>query len=202
MSELAFAEAARPRPRRILRVQLLPYSIGHELILIRYRSPLLFLDPEDFSGLDAPLRRMATLQAVSVCSRTWEENTQPERWLRLWGWLIRNEDFDKAADEFRAHRNEGSTCPSILPPENGDDEYARAPGSPLMCRLLDYAANALGPGVFNQPLGMVQWMYFAHKEHEGALRVENDFECQIREEIEQHRRDYAREQEEAKRASA
>ena len=51
MSSIVFADALRPSPVRILRLPMRPYSLGHELILLQQRNPLLFLTPDEFGKL-------------------------------------------------------------------------------------------------------------------------------------------------------
>lgn len=192
---MAFAEATRPRPRRILRVPLLPYSIGHELILQQRKNPLLY---EGFPLIPEKEQHIAIIEAVLICSRTWEQNSKPERGLKIWLWLIRKDNFKKAAIEFMQYRADGSSCPRIAPPDREDD--GRALGAPFHCRVLAYAAPIFGKAVFDKALGMLQWMYFAWAESEGQCRIENDFERQVREETEQIQSDYDREQREKKEA--
>lgn len=175
---------------------MLDYSIGHDILLHRINSPFL---SENFIELPDSIKREALIQAVIICSRTWEQNRKPERWLRLWLWLVKHDDFNRALYEFFEYRAEGSTCPRIMPPE--DDEKGRSLGAPFHARVLAFAAPIFGQSVFDKPLGMLQWMYFAWAESEGQCRVENDFERQVREELEQHRADYEREQREKKEAN-
>lgn len=191
MNDLAFADAARPTPPRILRLPLLPYSIGHELLLQAARNPILG-GPEFLAEFDPAQRRKAILRAVLVCSRNWSQNRQPERWLSLWDWTIRRHDTDLSIAEFRAYRDAGSSCPEIKPSDNGD---GRPLGAPLMARLLSFSAARFGAAAYDQPLGMLQWMFYAWAEFKGACRVENATERQIREEIAEHQAQYAREQE-------
>ena len=192
MQDQAFAAAVRPAPRRILRCSLLPFSIGHELLLFREGNSLL-LDKSLFGELTAEQRCFAVVRAVQICSRTWRQNQRPDRWVRLWSRLIRREDPDGAAEEFRSYRDEGSTFPPIKP-EKGSD--TRELGAPFLARLIAFAGPIFGQAVFDQPLGMIQWLYFAHVEYEGGCKVKNAFDLQVDAEIAQHQADYEREQEE------
>lgn len=196
MHAAGFAKATRQEPRRILRVPMLEYSIGHDILLHRIDSPFLW---ETFPNLPDFKKREALIQAVSICSRTWEENKNPERWLKLWLWLVKHDDFDKAIRDFMEYRADGSGCPHILPPEKRED--SRTLGAPYHCRVLAYAAPIFGHSVFDKGLSLLNWLYFAWAESEGQCRIENELERQIREEMAQHQADYEREQEEKKRAN-
>lgn len=178
MQAMAFAEATRPRPRRILRVRLHDYSLGHEILFYRTNSPFL---SEEFETLPDSVKREAIIQAVSICSRTWEENKKPECWLRLWLWLIRNDNFDHAIQEFIQYRAEGSSCPALKQIPHVDE--ARTLGAPFHARLLTFAAPLFGPTVFDQPFGMLVWMYFAQLESDERVQVKSDVDFQKEREL-------------------
>ena len=192
MQSAAFAAATRPTLRKILRCWLQPYSLGHELLLIAENNPLLWVT-EYFDTLPVEQRCFAILRAVPICSRTWEENHRPDRNLRLWHWLIRKCDMLKACQEFRDYRNAGTTCPQM---KKGDRPESEHDGSPFTAQLLAYGASVFGDSVFDKPMGMLQWMYFAQLEREGDCKVKNAFQLQLEAETRQHQEDYAREQKE------
>ena len=197
MNELAFAAATLPAPRRILRLSLLPYSVGHELILQAGQNPL--LDSEDsFNKLTLKEQCGAIIRAVQVCSRTWAQNKRPDKWLKLWGWLIRNEDFALAIAEFRIYRMEGTLFPrfadSRFSKDTGD---GRALGAPPAASLLNFAITRFD-NPFDVPLGLLQFLYFSQMEFEGNCRIENATEREAREQFDKHESDILREQAEAK----
>ncbi len=196
--EELFVAGLIPKPVRILRVPLLPYSIGHELILVRERNPLL-APREHFNQLPIAEQIKAIVRAVQVCSRTWEQNKRPDRWVKFWCWLIRRSDFPLAIAEFRNYRDEGSTFPPIWEEPGDGEDKGRKLGSPHMARLLDYSLQVCGPAAFDAPLGAMQWLYLSSCEAEGLINIANEHERQIKEEIEQHQADYDREQEEKRR---
>lgn len=196
MQDLAFAAAVRQAPRKVLRCWLRPYSIGHELLLLAEANPLLG-DLAFFQQTPIEQRCHAVVRAVQICCRTWAENQKPDRWLRLWQWLIRNDDPDMAALEWRAYRDEGSTMPAIKPEKNDGREL----GSPFLARLIAFAGPIYGAAVYDAPLGMVQWLYFAEMEFQGCVKVKNRFDLQVEAEIREHEENYRKEQE-AKLAGA
>lgn len=189
--DLAFADSVQPASQTILRLPMLPYSIGHELRLLQQRNPLL-LPESDFDSLLAKDQRLAIIRAALVCSQTWQQNQKLHRWLNLWGWLIRNSDFALAIAEFRNYRHAGTTMPTLAEP----DEKGREMGSPHTARILHFALSLYGLDAYDAPLGQLQWMYFSAAEAQGNCKVENSTERQIRDEVAQHRADYEREQKE------
>lgn len=192
MSDAAFADASRPAPVTILRVPLLDYSVGHELLLLRTRNALLSSEA-DFNELPAQGQRKAIIRAVLICSRSWEKNKQADKWLWIWGRSIRRENFELAIADFRIYRNAGSSFPAILP--NKEDADARRLGAPYLARLIAYGATVFGSTVFDSPFGMMQWLYFSHAESEGSCRIENEIEEQERIQEAQHLADIKRERE-------
>jgi hypothetical protein len=190
MQSQAFAAAVRPAPRRILRVWLQPYSLGHEILLLGEGNSLL-LDPEEFDALPLTQRIFAIIRAAQICSRTWAQNHKPDTNLYLWFWLIRRDDKEKACREFRGYRNEGSTFPAMGKSKCPESERS---GSPLAARLLDYASDRWGAAALDLPLGMIQWLYFAHAEADGGCNVKNDYQLRLEVELAEHEAAFRKEQ--------
>lgn len=210
MIQTAFVDAARPRSCCILRLPMLTYTIGHEILLLNERNALAMLPANEFDQLPINKRCAAVIRAALICCRPYSEYTKPHRWLRLWEFRKRREDHLAAAEQFRLYRFEGSTFP--IPPEKEADEIAngkeegRQLGGELLPRLIDYLSpkvQSLGYAtVFDVPFGMGLHLYFTALESRGHIRIENAREKQIREEMAQHRSEIAREREEAKRKEA
>lgn len=197
MHDAAYARAARPALRRILRLPMLHYSIGHEIILQSQGNPLVTLTEAEFNELTITLQIDAIRRAALVCHHTWAGNSQPERWLGLWSWTIRNTDWPLEIAEFRIYRAEGSTAPPITAPEFSDtpvDEDApkgRSIGSPLLARLVNFLAarpSTLNPqpstNLMDYPLGAALFEYFASMEEQGRIHIENAGEQETRESFE------------------
>ena len=211
MTSIAFADALRPARVRILRCPLLTYTLGHELILLRERNPLVILDGDDFDKLPDWERRRAVMLAVLVCERPAKFHGTPSGNVRLWTWLNRNSDYDAAVNSFRRYRYDGSTFP--MPPDaeadgiaNGKDS-GRALGGELLTRLVNFLAPiylAFGhETLFDFPMGVALHLYFTQLEIEGRMRIENEKERQIKEEMQQHLREIEAEREaEIKKAMA
>lgn len=171
MNDLAFADAARPMPAVILRLRLKPYSIGHELLLQGQRNPIIG-NPSEFDSLPMKMQRLALVGAVMICERSWDEQDNPHRWLRLWGWLLRKANWKSEVSSFRNYRINGSTFPALLPiPKN---EEGRTPGGPFIARLL------LLSGInYDCPLGLAQWIYSTHQECEGNCKIANETDSAV-----------------------
>lgn len=188
MQHIAFAAAAKPATARVLRLRMLNYSIGHELILLNKRNPIATLSAEDFLKLPDAEQIKAVHQAVLICSRTWEQNDEPNNWLWLWRKTIRESDLKTAVLDFLSYRFKGSTFPKINKPNKQPE--GRTLGSPFLVRVLNCV-----DGDFNYPLGAAQWRYFSKLEDDGRVEVENEGEAETAAEIAQHEADYAKEQE-------
>lgn len=190
MHDSAFAEAARPTRCSILRLPLLDYSIGHELLLFRQNNPLLFTK-EGFDSITPDAQCAAVIRGVLICSRTWSENKKAHKWLRVWNWFNRNADFPLAIAEFRNYRESGSSflpSPSEIADDiaNGEKKEGRRLGSPFMARLYNFVCalpdreiKVHGESAFDFPMGFATHLYFSHLEVEGSLKVQNENELDI-----------------------
>lgn len=95
-----YAEALFPDPVRVFGVQLQRYCIGHAMLLQRLGNPL-----ECGSGSVEGWQIGEILEAVYVCSRTWQRaysgvrSKWTRRLLRWWGWQLRRMSIGKY--EFR-----------------------------------------------------------------------------------------------------
>lgn len=205
MNELAFADCARPAPVSILRLELLPYSIGHEVLLLHERNSLLLKSEESFAQLPLANQIFAVKRAALICSQTWKENGSRQQWLRLWGWMTRNADYSLAAVDLRNYLTAGRALPR--PPSKHachvlygkDDEKGRALGSPLMARIYNYVCANLGKfnltpaTAWDAPLSLAGMLYFAELESAGNMRIENDAEAAEQAELERIEREIEQE---------
>lgn len=188
--DAAFAAAARPERRKIMGLLMLPYSIGHEIVLLSEGSLLLTLTPDEFQKADLQKRITSIIRAVLVCSRDYRQI--PHKWLKLWAWTNRKSDVEKCIADFREYRDEGSSFPRLATPA----EESRSYGSPHLTRVLNFGLSKFGDRVYDMPLGLVHFLFFSEVEADGGCLVENADEREIRLIKEKHRADYAREQKE------
>jgi len=191
MHDAAFADATRPTPVVCLKLPLREYSIGHELLLLRRRNPLLWSSEADFNEMPVVDQRAAVVESVWICANTWRQNCG--EWfaglkLRIWCRRLKKENFPLAVADFRNYLREGQSFPRLTPPDEKDS--GRELGSPLLARLYHFVAiNYKVREPLDFPLGMAHWLYFSALETAGQAQVENRMEQQIREETEQHIRD-------------
>ena len=168
----------------------MPYSIGHEVLLLKERNPFVIYTPEFFATLPLSHQIFAVKRAVLVCSQNDKQNSKPHRWLRLWGWLTRKADYAVAIADFRNYITEGRTLPH--PPSNHavevlygkEDEKGRAMGSPLMAQLYNYVSDNLDKfgltpqTAWDASYALAGMLYFSDLESEGRMRIENAKEAE------------------------
>jgi hypothetical protein len=195
MHDLAFADAARPTRVACLRLQLLDYSIGHEILLLQQRNPLLCLARDDFDTLPLAEQILAVKSAALICCQTWRQNQTRHRWLRLWGWLTRKSNYALAIAEFRNYLDEAHRLLPIPGREedeiaNGErDDHGRESGAPFLAQLLNYisAFQHFSISAFDFPYPLASALYLAHLESEGRIRIANRKETEIAMEMNEHR---------------
>lgn len=188
LHDLAFADANRPAPVRVLRLVLKPYSIEHEIRLRAARNPLLLLPEEEFNGIPTAAKIAALKNAVMICEndsaalRNLETPTLFNwriRWHRFklklaWLWLSPNE-YPIGIAEFRNYLRAGTTCPYLIPPQ----ESGRAFGGPLTARLVQFLVFQLGKSeeqALDYPYGAACWHYFVWNEAQGNVNIINETE--------------------------
>ena len=176
MHDAAFSEAVLPRPRRILKLPLRPYSIGHEILLLRHGNPLL-LPFEQFTALHRSAQIDAVTLAALVCSKSWKENQGRDWTVRIWQRLIRNEDFALAIADFRTYRAEGTTCPPF-PEIDTSDKPGRPMGAPILSGLITFvSSHGIWDGpTMDCPFGFALWCYYAEAESSGSCKISNSTE--------------------------
>ena len=105
MQEAALSMAALPNPARVLGLAMRPYSLGHELFLIREFNPLVE------EGAKAKLEDLKA--AALICCQSHEEcrrmRDDPLIKLKLWLWNKRcaRLGFRRELRKFRQYRNSG-----------------------------------------------------------------------------------------------
>ena len=201
MHETTFTEALLPTPVTVLRLSLAPYSLGHEILLLRRRNAFLTQTETEFNCLNPEAQKHQLRSAVLICSKSWTENHQRARGVRLWGWLVRKAVYPLEIANFRNYLAEAyETVFYTLNPKNEDDARAddicadaagyeplhklrgRSLGAPLIARLLDFVATgdkfrAYGfPTPYDFPYGAALNLYLTHLEAEGSTRIEGHAE--------------------------
>jgi hypothetical protein len=208
MHDLAFADAARPTPVVVLKLPLRDYSLGHELLLLQSRNPLLCASETEFNDLPHRNQVMAIRNAVWICSNTWEQNEF--EWFsaskaKIWSWLSKRSNIPLAIAEFR---NYLATGRQLLPTPSVDDYLAangispehrpegRCYGRPWLAGLYNFIAPQWrgSNSPWNCGFGFAGMLYQAHLESVGGYFIENDRELETRLEMAEHREHFAREE--------
>lgn len=195
MHELLFADTAIPATVECLGVPLRPYSIAHELALLRYRSPFLCSTRAEFDAMDMALQIQAIRFAVQVCSGG---NVG-----RFWRWKTRNADYSLAIAEFRNYIANGRNfMPTLSSADKYDQEAyeiankgekldgGRSLGAPLIANLIHYCLSDLHLSyteTLQSPFAYVGNLYFAQLESKGSLHIENHKEAEARAEMTKQR---------------
>lgn len=179
MHEAQFSEAVRPDMQAVLRLPLLPYSIGHEILLMRLGNPLVTMGAESFKELPLKHQRSALIRAVLVCYRNWKGNQRPERWLWLWGWFCKKCDTAKEVEKFQAYRKAGiNQFQTKKMPRTPGAQYHYF-GSPEIAMLLLFVQqhrlhemHGIG-SPYDFPISLARMLHQADAESRGEIWVQN-----------------------------
>jgi hypothetical protein len=208
MHESALARAALPAPTICLGMLLRPYSLGHELWLIRENCAILRGSPDG----------LAT--AVLICCQSWTQlQTMRSDWLlglKLWLWRrrIKRASTDvgfqqKATKKTKAERPAFSSLPSLpsvksylhretqtfLEYRNAgllefpaseiidpDSSASRSLGAPFVLRLQQWLMthfHLTEAQAWDYPAGLAKMRWATHWESEGAFKIKNASESEF-----------------------
>lgn len=209
MHDALLADSALPRQRVCLRLPLLTYSIGHEILLWHARNPILIFSDRDWQAITWEKKKSWLRKAVLICHNDWRGNQKVEKWLRLWHWMIDRCDWALEMAEFRnylmEHRLVMQTLSAAVPEDvqifeiaNQGDKLGlgRALGAPFTSQLLNYAIQrdlrtvldiSMGfkslfrkPTIYDVPFGLAANLMLGELECEGRLHIENEREAEER----------------------
>ncbi len=184
MHELLFARAAWPNPVVVTGLLLKPYSIGHDLRLIKLLNPLANSNQSSFAELNT---------AAMICHQTWRE-CERMPWdllirFKLWLWKRRRRkcDFLTELQKFIRYRDDGSLefPPGGIAP-NDRTTPARPPGCPFLLRLYQFIHREWNEAdakewdtPWDYPLGLAKCRYGAYLEENGCWEVYGELEAKI-----------------------
>lgn len=162
-----------------------PYSLGHELHLLRESNPFL-------SGVGENAKREDLAEAVLICNQTFEERRRMSSDLLLplklgaWRWRMRGSDWKSQVQAFIEYRQDGMR---ELPPSNTprpDSSPGRSAGAPFILRLYQFLVVEMHvPTIYQHPItrevltpwdhpyGLAQMQFAAHWEERGSFDIYN-----------------------------
>jgi hypothetical protein len=170
--EKLLAQAVLPAPVQVCGIALRPYSLGHELWLIRRDNPLALFS---FSA-EVQILGKHLLEAVLFCSQPFGEITDKE---------IPDKEIDLPAEfkTFREYQLAGSLeLPCQLPASRPDDQPSRYLGAPFLLRLhlfLVKEMNLTDEAAWNHPLGFAKMRYAAWMEENQRMEIKNEQDMQV-----------------------
>lgn len=208
MHDAVLAQAALPAPAVVLGMLLRPYSLGHELWLVREESPFLFGNAGD------PRLKTALPAAVLICSQSWNELSVMRRdWLlslKLWVWRRRINRISYAnSREFSPRKKnrrelasirvkpylEAELAKFIAYREAGLQEFPlsdiarsdrgpspRQPGAPFILSLQQWLMlkfRLSEAEAWDYPAGLAKMRWAAYWESEGGLDIYNAHEAEF-----------------------
>lgn len=161
-----------PQAPKVLGVRLVPYTIGHALILQRLGSPYVFggeIKPNDLA------------EAVIVCSQSPFDSIKTIKspfknlLLILWGFKISKMDLVEESKIFRAWIDAQSTAPEVLM-ESGSRKRLAIPWPERLLIALSSLGIDGNDGI-EMPIGDAERLVLAHAEMSGKVDLwSDDFE--------------------------
>lgn len=204
MHELAFADAARPTQVRVLGLLLRPYSIGHELLLLKQRNPFITQRTTEIADLPLENRIYSVRECALICSQTWRQTQGRQRNVYWWSYRTRHADWDNESDYLLrylsdAHASLPHPTEIALDSSVGKREKGRQLGAPFLAQLINFlterpALLANFSSVHDFPYALASMLYFSHLEASGICYIENADESDSRMKEEKIRSDVASEQ--------
>ena len=77
--DFLFSDVAIPAQHFCLTLPLRDYSIGHRLLFMRQRNPLVFGDEAEFNKLPSETKIFWIIESVSICNQTYADRMQLEK---------------------------------------------------------------------------------------------------------------------------
>lgn len=158
--------ATAPSCPVVMGLRLVPYSVGHSLVLHRIGSPLV---------VGGPVGRADLMEAVLICSQPVGESLNamrsPLRHLVIWLWSKRTKrlSFEQEFEKWNAWMSEQSTAPEILSkPGKGRTLAMPWPERMLAC-CMDIGLRE--DTVLAMPIGDAERLVLARAETHGDVEL-------------------------------
>lgn len=207
MHELCFSDVSCPDRHVVLRLPLRDFSIGHRLILLRQRNPLLWMSEEEYNSLPTTQQIYWLIEAVYVCGQSYAFRKRLEQgagtidrlrnWMavKAWHWRRRREKTDWALEtaNFRNYLNQGKLTTEykhrregfpFMPIAEALDSKGRSLGAPYDALLVSFLMREMRfteAQAMEYPLALAEIYYLTSAERDGGVRVLNWFETQFEE---------------------
>lgn len=184
MHESLLAQAALPQRYVVLGLLLRPYSLGHELYLLRQDNAVISEEPWKSDRADLA-------EAVFICANSFRQNERtafefrPWTAFKIWIWKRRTRKLNTPTEllKFVTYRNQG--CLEFPLTEYVDPGASRStprePGSPFLIRLYQFLRFRLGMSHYETwdcPFGWAKQQFIAYWEAEGGLNVYNRLDAE------------------------
>jgi hypothetical protein len=191
MHEKLVSLAVLPAPRRVLGVDLMPYSLGNEMQLFREDSPFLTANHAEFNELTLENQCLALIRGVLFCSKAHPRSMWFWNWwlagypVRLWPSkreinLGNGANFAVEMASFRNYLADGRLqFNAKLPPSDNDN--VRYLGEPEILRLYRFVCAHVpreeialwGKSAWDFPYSLAKMMSQGAAESAGALTIYN-----------------------------
>jgi hypothetical protein len=201
MHEFTFADVVCPDTPTVLGLPLIDFSLGHRLILLRQRNPLVWMAEADYNALEFAEQIKWLKAAVNVCSlpmfpdwrtrlawhwRNWRATRARKRFTPA-DWALETAKFRIYLDQARiitefSERREGFPFMPTMPMPEAS---GRSLGGPYDAALLQFLVREFRLDLreaLQFPLAQAQIHFLTWLEREGHLRVMNAFETEFEEE--------------------
>ena len=163
----------------MLGLNLRPYSLGHELWLIREQNPLSVAFGAE--GIQALINGLPA--AALFCSQSFDQIGGMNRdWFigfKLWLWKLRLRKFKLGVElaSFIEYRNRGTL---MLPDEPDTTKQGRPFGAPVLLSLFQFIRRETRTDAeaWDYPYGLAQMRYAAWLESEGQMKIKNAYEME------------------------
>lgn len=167
MSQLAdiLTATAKPCPV-VMGLRLLPYSVGHSLVLHRIGSPLV---------VGGHVGRSDLMTAVLICSQPINESMSAIRSpfrnlaLKLWTWKVKNLSFEAELDKWNEWMAGQSTAPEILMKQGNSRQLSMPWPERMLACCLEIGLEE--DTVLAMPIGDAERLVLARAETHGDVEL-------------------------------
>jgi hypothetical protein len=170
--DLNFAKAEHPEERILLWVRLLPFSIGHKLLLHRICSPFMFGGKVSLNDL---------LDAILICSSDYRTAKRVMRGLKfkekLWTWMVRflcwknPARIEQEIDEFEDYlSNSGEPKPRTWKVSGKTRETHVPEILNIKLTLLSSDCGFCESEIMDMPLVKARWFFEGYMDRKGAVQ--------------------------------